>query len=86
MVLSGRNARLLPHYFFASLIRLAACYKVRALLDTHHEPFAAGLKAKPFMIKPNRAEAEAFFGKKLNTTAKIKGWRSELKPMHGPNI
>ncbi|MFA5087816.1 MAG: 1-phosphofructokinase [Candidatus Omnitrophota bacterium] len=72
VVLSGRKAAGLSDGTYAELIKLAHKRKIRTVLDTHGQPLRNGLRAKPFCIKPNREEAEALLGEKLNTLTKVK--------------
>lgn len=47
--------------------------KIPAVLDTSGDALRSGLRAKPWLIKPNRQEAEAALGRRLST------WRSMLE-------
>ena len=67
VVFSGRNVGGAGEGFYAELIRLARRLGKKTALDTSGRPLAAGLKAKPYLVKPNRAEAEFVMGKKLRT-------------------
>lgn len=49
----------------AELARLARERKVPFVLDTSGKALALGLEERPFMVKPNRAEAEALFGHEI---------------------
>lgn len=72
VVLCGRNAVGAPVNWYARLVRLARHEGVPAALDTSGAALAAGLKAKPFLIKPNLEEAEAILRRRLDSPAKIK--------------
>mgnify|MGYP001607892032 CR=1 FL=1 len=72
VVLAGRNAVGAPVDWYAKLIRLAQREGVPAALDTSGAALSAALKAKPFLIKPNRAEAEAILHRRLDSPAQIK--------------
>jgi len=71
--------------FYASLIRSAQAKHVMTVLDTSAEALRAGLKASPFIIKPNRQEAEDVLGYSLSSD---KGLVRGLKELagHGPRI
>lgn len=53
------------------LIQIASAQDAKAVLDADGEPFAEGMKARPFMIKPNRAEAERYLGKKFESKSDV---------------
>ena len=72
VVLSGRNAVGAPADWYARLVRLARKEGVPAAVDTSGTALEAALKAKPFLIKPNRAEAEAILHRRLDSPAQIK--------------
>ena len=73
VVLSGR-----PHRgknadkIYYELIRTAQAKDIPCFLDTHGRALALGIKAKPFGIKPNLAEAEDFFQERLDAPYKLK--------------
>ncbi len=73
VVFSGSCAPGVPDRYYAGLIRLAGRMKCKAILDTSGNPLREGTRAKPFMIKPNRAEAEAVLGKDLASPSSWKG-------------
>lgn len=49
------------------LIQICNTKGCKAVLDTDGEALAEGIKAVPFMIKPNKAEAERLLGKTFST-------------------
>ncbi len=51
----------------AELVRLARERGVRLVLDTSSRALALGLDERPFMVKPNRAEAEALLGRPIES-------------------
>jgi len=53
------------------LIQIAANAGAKAVLDSDGAPLAEGLKAKPFMIKPNLEEAERFFGREFESKGDV---------------
>lgn len=53
------------------LIQIASAQGAKSVLDADGEPFIEGMKAKPFMIKPNRAEAERYLGKKFESKSDV---------------
>ncbi len=72
VVLCGRNAVGAPVEWYARLVRLARQENVPAALDSSGAALAAALKAKPFLVKPNRAEAEEILRCRINSPAEIK--------------
>lgn len=72
VVLSGRNAAGAPVDWYARLVRLARREGVPAAVDTSGAPLLAALKARPFLVKPNREEAEEVLGIRLDSPANIK--------------
>ena len=72
VVLSGSAPKGLPTDIYAQLIALADKQKVRTVLDTSGELLVEGVKAKPFLIKPNSKELEYLTGRKLREGSEIK--------------
>jgi len=56
---------------YNALIQIAKSGGARAVLDTEGDPLVEGLKAKPFMVKPNRAEAERLLGVEFASKADV---------------
>ena len=57
LVISGSLPPGMPADTYADIIRMANRRGVRVILDTDGEPLRQGLRAKPFMVKPNVHEA-----------------------------
>ena len=68
VVFSGANANGLPDSAYAELIKIAEGKGIKAALDTRDAPLAQGLKARPFLVKPNLEEAERAKGRGANIT------------------
>lgn len=70
---------------YARLIHIAQSKHVMTVLDTSGEALREGLKASPFIIKPNRQEAEDVLGYGLSS---VKAWKRSLKDLagYGPRI
>lgn len=83
VVLAGGNAVGAPVDWYARLVRLARKEGVPAALDTSGAALAAALKAKPFLVKPNRAEAETIVRHRLDSPARIK---KALRHFHGRGV
>lgn len=60
-----------PTDIYARIIREANKLGVKAILDASGELLTKGIKAKPYLIKPNKVELEASYGEKLKTTEDI---------------
>ena len=58
---------------YYDLIPICAERGVKAVLDSHGPAFAEGVKAKPFMIKPNIEETQELFGESIRSDADILG-------------
>ena len=71
LVLSGSVPPDLSETVYKDLTALAADFGVRVILDADGAYFKKGLEAKPFAVKPNRAELERLVGKKLDTVEDI---------------
>ena len=72
VVFSGRNIPGAPDSFYAELITIAKKKNKITLLDTSSKPYEIGLKAKPYMIKPNLKESEQLLGGQLMEFSSIK--------------
>lgn len=53
------------------LVQIGATRGAKVVLDADGEAFEEGLKSKPFMIKPNRAEAERLLGKQFESKTDV---------------
>ena len=53
------------------LVQIAGGGGAKAVLDADGEALAEGLKAKPYMIKPNREEAERVLGKQFDSKSDV---------------
>ncbi|MDH7601482.1 MAG: 1-phosphofructokinase [Armatimonadota bacterium] len=71
LVLSGNCPPGVPADFYAHLIRLARKRDVRAVLDASGEHMAEGVKAAPYMVKPNVSELSELTGQELCTVEEI---------------
>lgn len=65
MVFSGSLPPEVPPAIFADLMSVARAGGARCILDTGGEALRLGLAARPFLIKPNRAEVEELLKRKL---------------------
>lgn len=53
------------------LVQIGMAGGAKVVLDADGEAFEEGLKAKPFMIKPNREEAERLLGKRFESKTDV---------------
>lgn len=67
LVMSGSLPPGVPVDTYAEIIRLANRRGVRTILDTDGEPLRRGLRAKPFMVKPNIYETQRLLGGRIET-------------------
>lgn len=70
VVLSGSLPKGCPKDFYRTLIEMAA--PVPCILDASGDALAEGIKAKPFLIKPNHHELAAVLGRELHSLADIR--------------
>ncbi len=67
VILSGSLPPGVPEDIYRELIHEANSRKVRSVLDAKNIALKLGLEAKPFLVKPNRAELEEVSGRKLTS-------------------
>lgn len=70
-ILSGSLPRGVPVTAYAQLLRLARRFEVRTLLDCDGPAFAAAVKARPFLVKPNEHELAQWWCKPLRSQKAI---------------
>jgi 1-phosphofructokinase family hexose kinase len=58
---------------YYDLIPICAEGGARTVLDSHGPAFSEGIKAKPYMVKPNIEEAQELFGETIRSDADILG-------------
>lgn len=56
---------------YGVLAQIASNAGARVVLDTDGEPFSEGIKARPFMVKPNREEAERYLQTEFESKADV---------------
>jgi tagatose 6-phosphate kinase len=72
LVLSGSLPPGLSPRFYADLICEARAHALPVFLDTSGPALQAGLKARPFAVKPNQQEAEDFLGYRLTSRRAVR--------------
>jgi len=78
LVLSGSLPRGLAVDAYAQLIRAAGASGVRTLLDCDGPRFVEAVKARPFLVKPNRHELEQWAGVRLRSMSAVRREASRL--------
>ncbi len=72
LVLSGSLPPGCPADYYRTLIESVEGLACQCVLDADGTRFQEGLKARPFMIKPNRPELEAAVGHRLSSLGEIR--------------
>jgi 1-phosphofructokinase family hexose kinase len=72
VVLSGRLPPGAPDSLYAELTEVARRRETRVVLDTSGAALKAGLRARPFMVKPNRVELESVLGRPITDRADVR--------------
>jgi 1-phosphofructokinase family hexose kinase len=67
LILSGSLPRGIPATAYAQLVRMAHRAGVKTVLDCDGLAFKAGVKARPFLVKPNEHELAQWWGRKLRS-------------------
>ncbi len=70
-VLTGSTQNGVPPELYADLIRRITARGGRAVVDSHDEALRLAIKARPFLIKPNRYELETLLGRRLKDTKTV---------------
>ena len=72
LVLSGTLTPGAPQDFYGRCVARAALHGVRTIVDASGEPLKQALAAKPFIVKPNRAELGRTLGMDTSTDAGLR--------------
>lgn len=78
MVLTGSLPLACPSDYYRQIMELVAKSGCKCILDADGARLADGLKAKPFLIKPNKYELEMLTGRKLKGLKDIRSAAQEL--------
>jgi 6-phosphofructokinase 2 len=65
VVVGGSLPPGIPNNVYYSIIMEAKTFGVRAILDSEGQWLAQGIKARPYLVKPNVTEAEGLLGRAL---------------------
>lgn len=71
VVISGSSAKGLSSYIYQTLIQIAGETGRKVLLDSSGEALEQGIKAAPYLIKPNQRELEYIVKQKLQNLGQI---------------
>ncbi len=78
LVLSGSLPPGCPNDYYRTLIEAAGKLNCRCVLDADGAKLAEGLKARPYLIKPNQYELELLVGKSLSSLDEIRSAALQL--------
>ncbi|PIU51504.1 hypothetical protein COS91_04015 [Candidatus Desantisbacteria bacterium CG07_land_8_20_14_0_80_39_15] len=82
LIMSGSVPRGVGEGIYFRMIRIAQRQGVKAVLDTDGEPLYLGLRAKPFLIKPNIYEAQRLLERIHNKPVRISTEADLLNAAH----
>ncbi len=74
-----------PEDLYEQIVLEARDHDVRCVVDVDCERIARGFTARPFMLKPNRAEAERMLGRPF-TDAELPAAAKELRAKYGVEL
>lgn len=86
VILSGSVPERVPADIYATLIKMAGERKVRVLLDSSGIPLREGVRACPYMVKPNRRELEFLLGRSLKNLEEIRAGAELLQKGGIPHV
>lgn len=86
LVLSGSIPNGLPEELYSDISKLASKSGVRLVIDAEGNLLRKTLGERPFLIKPNRQELEALFGRTLTDEAELLACAKELKAEGAVNV
>jgi 1-phosphofructokinase family hexose kinase len=78
VVLSGSTPPGVPDNIYQELIDIARHYGVRCLLDASGDQLTCGIKALPYIVKPNIHELSVVMGKQIATVEEAANAAKEL--------
>jgi len=83
VVLSGSLPPGVPPTLYADLIALARRFGVRAVLDASGAALREGVRAGPWLVKPNRAELVGLIGRPIDTEVDLVAAGMALRTEYG---
>ena len=75
-----------PPTFYDEIITILQSAGARVFLDTSDEALRQSFPAKPFLVKPNAAEAQELTGLPINTPAEIAAVGAAIQAMGPGNV
>ena len=85
-VIAGSLPPGVPPTFYAEIITILQSAGARVFLDTSDEALRQSCPAKPFLVKPNAAEAQELTGLPINTPAEIAAVGAAIQAMGPGNV
>lgn len=85
-VLAGSLPPGVPPSFYAQIIHLLNQQGAMTVLDTSGEALRLGCLAKPFLVKPNLAEAQVMTGLPMETPSEIAMSAAAIRKMGAQNV
>jgi len=85
-VLAGSLPHGIPATFYAQVIRLVQSAGAHALLDTSGEPLRVGCMARPFLVKPNAAEAGELTGSRVTSPEEARQAMGKIHSLGVENV
>lgn len=79
VTVSGSLPKGVPVDFYAKMIALARSQEKKILVDTSGAALEAAIEAKPYFVKPNRAELSKYLGKPVQSVSEVKEAVLELQ-------
>jgi 1-phosphofructokinase family hexose kinase len=72
--------------FYARIVNVLNRHGAQSILDTTGESLRLGCLGKPYLIKPNREEAQSLTGLQMNTPAEISTAAAKMRMMGAQNV
>ena len=86
LVLSGSIPKGLPQDLYRQIIENVVGEGVRVVVDAEGKLLTDAIPGRPFLIKPNREELEALFGKPLQRDEDVAGCAVQLQQQGARNV
>lgn len=81
LVCSGGLPNGIPADFYRTLIEMARPYAIKVILDASNEVLEEGIKAKPYMVKPNLRELSEYVDRQLSGVEDVIGACEDILSM-----
>jgi 1-phosphofructokinase family hexose kinase len=85
-VLAGSLPPGVPATFYAEVIRSVQSAGAQAVLDTSGEPLRVGCTARPFLVKPNAAEAGELAGARVTSLDEARSAIGKIRALGVQNV